>query len=460
MHQERVIVASDDAIFSGVRLGMRTGGVSAISPNTTILERCPDKEQLALDAVAMALLQYTPEVTVAEDFSLLLDVTSSLRLFGGTLAISRRIRASIETLGFTARLGAAPTAMAAWLFARWLPNRNQLTRRRVLKMSTLQRQLDRMPCRLLPAAELHQEWLTGIGAETLGALRRLPRPGLLRRTSKQVLEGLDRAYGQAPELFEWIKVPPTFSARIETFDRIEHADALLFGAKHLIVQMVGWLVSQQQAVSLFVLVLEHERGRTAMPHTEIEIALAEPAWHEEHLTRLLKERLGRVELVAPVIAIRLDARLLSPMLPPTHSLFPEPGGSPADLHRLLELLTARLGKDNVLSPVTTNDYRPEVCNAWLPVTDKQPTADDDGDVLERPFWILPKPIALLMRGDRPFYVSPLKLIRGPERVEAGWWDDRVAARDYYVAQASDASCYWIYLERTQDARWYLHGLYA
>jgi protein ImuB len=65
-----------------------------------------------------------------------------------------------------------------------------------------------------------------------------------------------------------------------------------------------------------------------------------------------------------------------------------------------------------------------------------------------------------MRDHRPFYTTPLRLIRGPERIEAGWWDDQTVGRDYYVAQGTDASCYWIYLERSQDARWFLHGMYA
>lgn len=460
MHLEQVAGMSSEAARSGVRLGMRAGGVSAISPDTVMLERSLEKEQSALDAIAMTLLQYTPEVAFADDFSILLDVTASLTLFGGPLAICRRVRTSTAGLGFTAHLGAAPTAMGAWLLARCSQTRGQPVRRRVLKISTLSHRLDRLPCHLLPAANAYQDWLTGIGAKILAALRRLPRAGLLRRTNKQVLEELDRAYGQAPELFEWIKVPLTFSERIETFDRIEHADALLFGAKRLILQLVGWLVSLQQAVRIFTLSLEHERGRAAIPPTELDIALAEPAWHEDHLVRLLRERLGKLELVAPVIALRLEAKQLVPMLPPTQSLFPEPGGSPADFYRLLELLTARLGSGNVLAPVSMHDYRPEVCNAWAPATDKSAKDDGQGEVLERPFWLLPKPIALLMKNDRPFYGAPLKMIKGPERVEAGWWDDQTAARDYFVAQAADASCYWIYLERTSAARWFLHGLFA
>ena len=349
--------------MQGIRVGMRAGGVSAISPDTGMLERSLEKERSALDAVAMALLQYTPEVTFADDFSILIDVTASLRLFGGPLAICRNVAASVAALGFTANLGAAPTAKGAWLLARSARTRGHPLERRALKMSTLTRRLNTLPCYLAPTTHPYGDWLNGIGARNLGALRRLPRAGLMRRTSKQLSEELDRAYGDLNEMFEWIKVPSTFTASIETFDRIEHAEALMFGARRLLLQMTGWLVSQQLAVTTITLVLEHERGRSKMPSTVLEIALAEPAWKSEHLIRLLKERLDKLELVAPVISLTLDARQLVPMLPPTKSLFPEPGGTPADFHRLLELLTARLGAENVLTPTSLQDHRPEVCNA-------------------------------------------------------------------------------------------------
>ena len=368
--------------------------------------------------------------------------------------------ASVRRLGLTLTLGAAPTANGAWLLSRVRRAKKCSMRRRTLKINNLTFLLDRLSCALLPAAQPYAEWLTGIGAETLGDLRRLPRPGLLRRTDPQLLEQLDRAYGQAPELFEWISTPATFSARMETFDRIEHADALMLGATQLLVQLTGWLVSLHKAVAAFVLLLEHERGRCAVAPTEIEIGLAEPAWHEAHLIRLLQEHLARLELVAPVIAIRLEVRQVTAMLPATTSLFPEPGGTPADWNRLMELLIARMGRDRVLSPACVDDYRPEVCNTWLSVADQPAHKNAPGPGIERPFWILAKPLALLLRDERPFYGSPLKLLRGPERVEAGWWDSQTAARDYFVAQDSSASCYWIYLERSSAPRWFLHGLYA
>lgn len=455
----KVISVSREAFVAGVRVGMRPGGVSAVSPATTILERDLQREEVMLNAVALALLQFTPEVAHAADFSILLDVTASLRLFHGRAPIGREIRRSTQALGVTVRLGTAPTATGAWLLARLRIVKRQVLIRRTVKPSSLERQLDRIPCEYLPSAADHLEWLAGIGATNLAALRRLPRQGVQRRMSKRVLDELDRAYGLAPEMFQWIAIPESFTARVETFNRVEHADALLDGATGLLQQFVGWLVARQQAVSTFALLLEHERGRDAVPATEVEIRLGEASWQIGHMTRLLKERLARVEMVAPVIAIRLEVRLLAEMVPPTDDLFPEPGGSPADFKRLLELLSARLGSENVLIPAETHDHRPEGCNAWLPAAEKLPKPVGMDETFERPFWLLAKPIHLLLRGERPFYGSPLRMLKGPERIEAGWWDDQLATRDYYIAQGTDSTCYWIYLERVNNGRWYLHGMF-
>jgi protein ImuB len=304
-----------------------------------------------------------------------------------------------------------------------------------------------------------------LGSKTIGDVRHLPRAGLQRRCGEHLLYSLDRAFGTAPELFGWLELPPTFSARIELPDRLEHADGAVFAAHRMIVQLCGWLCAKQLAVTAITLSIEHERGRQALAPTLIEIALGEPTWHEDHLLHLVKERLHRVELAAPAIALRLDASKVDSAAPDTDSLFPEPGGSPEDHARLIELLIARLGDENVLRPAPTGDYRPEVANRWVPVSQAANNSTFP-DGLPRPTWMLATPMRLLMRQHRPFYDSSLRLMSPAERIEAGWFDGELVTRDYFVAQAEDRSCYWIYRERisSRDAeeapRWFLHGLFG
>ncbi|MBJ7311058.1 Y-family DNA polymerase [Rugamonas sp. CCM 8940] len=464
LEQERVIAVSAPAHAAGVRVGMRRGGALMLAPRVLLHERAPQREDEALHAVAMALLQFTPLVTAGEEATLLIDIGASLRLFGGVRALCRRVDASMRALGFSTVLSCAPTARGAWLLARGGAGR-------ALRMDSLARRLDRLPCGLLPPARPYLDWFEGIGCRTLGEMRALPRPGLQRRCGAALLALLDDAHGRTVELFEWISAPASFRAKLELFDRVEHAEALLFGAHRLLQQMTGWLCARQFAVERISLLLEHERGRVARPATAIELVLAEPTWRDEHLLRLLRERLAKLTLEAPVIGLCLEALQVQPMAPPSDSLFPEPGGSKEDRQRLFELLVARLGPDNVLQAAPQADYRPEQANAWVSVQQKIRPADaraqlpPDLPSLPRPGWLMAKPIALLMRDHRPFYGSPLRIMSTGERIEAGWWS-QTQTRDYFIAEGSDHAHYWLYRERITGAdglsepRWFLQGLFA
>ncbi len=451
----QVIATSRLAAAQGVRIGMRSASVEAVAPGVLLQPRDLQRERQAFDAAALALMQYTPEVAAGAQ-GLLLDVTASLSLFGGPRLLYRRVRDSVRTIGLSPRLGMAPTAQAAALFALHAGRR-----RRALKKASMLRLLDALPFTLPEAAAREADWLDGIGCRTLSDLRRLPRAGLRRRTHAALLDTLDRAYGDAPELFDWLCAPESFDAAIELPYRVDQAPQLLFAAQGLVLQMTGWLVARQQAVSRFVLWLEHERGRTRRAPTALEIALAEPAWQEAHLLRLLKERLGRLQLDAPVIALRLEAAQLARWRPPSGQLFPEPGGTPEDYRRLLELLAARLGPASVQLPSACADYRPEIANRWDNAEEAASRDEGPMPAAARPFWLLEQPLPLTMREHRPFYGSALRLLSGPERIETGWWDGALALRDYFVAQGEEGACYWVYRERDAgSARWFLHGLFG
>jgi protein ImuB len=456
---DRVLAFSSAAQALGVQADMRRAGVLLLADEALLYDRDLQREAQTLQDAAMALLQYSPQLADGGEATLLIDIGASLRLFGGIRHLCRRIRKTIEQLGLSAYLSCAPTAQAAWLLAQ----QSGLHHRRALRMPTLIRLVDKLPLHLLPAARPHLEWLQGIGCHSPAQLRQLPRAGLQRRCGLPLLDALDRAYGDLPELFEWIVAPPTFQERIELPDRADDAEALLFAARHLLIQMTGWLNAKQLAVNRIALQLEHERGRQAIAPTPLDILLAQASWHEAHLLRLLKERLAHLTLAAPVIAISLAALQVEAMAVPNQTLFPEPGGTSEDHQRLIELLTARLGADAVLQPALQADHRPEAANGWAPALQNILPPPALPANLPRPTWLLQTPQALSMRDHRPFYRSVLKVISPPERIEAGWWNTQLITRDYFIAEGLDHAHYWIYRERIgQDAQahWYLHGLFG
>ncbi|WP_066419705.1 Y-family DNA polymerase [Bordetella ansorpii] len=509
----RVAALTPAAQRAGAQLGMRRASLSAIAPQCEQIERQPAAEAQAQQGAAFALLQYTPQLAMPDASALLLDVGASLQLFGGPRALARRVAATLAAQGVQATLGLAPTALGAWLLAHQPARRGAqvatgaptdptadlapdgsprpvrgkahatggqplqavgepLSRRArrpailrvALRQDSLERRLDALPILLLPQARERLDWLHDLGCHTLGQARHLPRAGLQRRGCGPLLKALDAAYGAAPEPHPWITPPPDFHQRIELPDYLEQADALLAVARRLADQLCGWLAAHQRAVQRITLELSHERGRHARPPTELLLAMAQPAWHGGHLIDLLRERLGRLELQAPVIAVTLHAPETVERPDASATLFPDPATQPADHARLLDLLTARLGAQRVRLARPRADHRPEQANAWqdAQAAGGKPRTPALPPSLERPFWLCDPPVELRVDRDNPVYAGqPLKLLRGPERIESGWWDGGDTQRDYFVAEDAGSARYWVYRERDKlDARWFLHGRYA
>ena len=103
----------------------------------------------------------------------------------------------------------------------------------------------------------------------------------------------------------------------------------------------------------------------------------------------------------------------------------------------------------------------------------------DGALL--PSWLLRPPLRLALQGHRPCHQGPLRLLAGPQRIEAGWWNEEEpdntgagredgqeeqgggAVRDYFVAHNDSVGLVWVFRERLGapgPQRWFLHGLYA
>lgn len=480
LEQQRVMALSRLAWQVGIRTGMRLSGVQMLHHDTVIKQRDPHKETNALHAVAMSCLQFSPQVSVLDRANVLINIGASLRLFGGVRHLRRRILHTVHQLGFSAQWGLAISSGAAYLFAQSAQSAQSEQRyrsRSALQQSKSHRHLDRLPLHLLPTAAAWVEWLHSIGCYDLGALRRLPRAGLQRRCGADLLHSLDVAYGERSTAAAWFTAPAQFSLRMDLPDRIERVDTIFYFARTLILQLCGWLTQQHLAIVCLELQLEHERGRQAIAPTSVEIRLSHPSWHEAHLSRLIKERLAQTQLPAAAIGLRLHARELCPLSAPNSDLFPEPGGTQEEQSNLLELLVARLGKDNVLRPMPQADHRPEIANQWCSVLHAPPSRQDaplsihttsSVQTIYRPTWLLPQPLLLEVRQHRPYYRSPLRLVSPAERIEAGWWQDHAVTRDYFIAENADHIRYWIFRERLpharqqedEDAQWYLHGVFG
>ncbi|CAM5383492.1 Y-family DNA polymerase [Eoetvoesiella caeni] len=484
LEQDRIHALTPAAQAQGLRLGMRRATAASLLPEAALLNRNPQAEQQSLQRLALDLLQYTPNIVLGEAgvFSgLLLEVSASLMLFKGIRALCRDIRATLQRhQALCYCLSTAPTAQGAKLLA----SQSQTVLRRAVKLKTLHRMLDPLPINLLVSQKNFLNWFKGLGCRTLAHLQQLPRNGVRQRSDPAIIQGLDTAYGRSPESFVWFQPPELFSLRHDLLENLEHTHAVQFVAKHLIEQLCTWLHARQCAADTLVFLLHHEKGRHALPPSRLLLLLSQPGWQPEDFMRVLAEQLRQFTLRAQVIALELSIPAVQSRPEPSLSLFPEPAQWQTDELRLLDLLRARLGGENLLQPQPFADHRPERANIWAPMapTSGKKTAtlartpNETGawacrqsaeflrlDPHARPFWLLAQPCALDTSNDRPVYRNAvLRLIRGPERIESGWWDGTGnEQRDYFIAQDPQFARYWIYRQRASlEARWFLHGLFG
>lgn len=334
-----------------------------------------------LHGLATWALQFTPRVAIADE-AVVLEVEASTRLFGGRRALHERIAGEGQELGMAA-LAWAPNSLAALACAR-AGVLNGVRR-------PLPEVLDALPMDTLSAIRPHHLTLAQLGCRTLGDVRRLPRGGISRRFGKELLNALDQAYGLRPETHGWVELSETFHARLELMSRVETAPALLFGARRLLVQLCGWLAARHAGTTAFTLRWAHDsmRSRDAGEGGELTIRTAQPMRQVEHLCRLLAEHLARVELLAPVGDLALEAIDVVPLEERSASLLPDEKSEREPLALVLERVAARLGPERVRRPVLCEDERPEWAQHWQPAPQPLPRQRIAPPDVPQPTFVLP-----------------------------------------------------------------------
>ena len=415
----------------------------------------------ALTALAWQALRFTPKVAQIEN-ALVLEVSATERLWGG------RERLLHHILEFNR----SPTTFQHAQGATSLLATARLQRANLANTAP-----DDLSLTALAAALPHLATLHRIGCTRWGQLRALPRAGVARRFGASLLDALDRAYGDKPELYPWLVLPEVFEATLELAAQVETAPAMLFGARRLLQQLQVWLQARHRGVLAIELSWKMDARRDTATQGQLLLRTAEPSADMSHLQRLLTERLARITLPAPVLYLGLRSLHTQALPGSTVSLLPDEKQTGDSLPQLLERLAARLGSHQVLQLRNCADHRPEQMQAWQSVGDASqwsgtgstPASTQKnlrGGVLF-PTWLLSSPLKLMLRSNRPCYQGCLTLVAGPQRLEAGWWGGGdCALRDYFLARSEQAGLLWIYRERLagqqcqSGAGWYLHGFFA
>ena len=264
--------------------------------------------------------------------------------------------------------------------------------------------------------------------------------------------------GYSPEPLKPYLPPLRFASCIELPAATDQTEALLFVAKRLIIELVGYLRGRGAGAQRLLWILSHEKNTS----TRFQIGLVAPSREESHFVELLRTRLERVQLTQIVQALGLVVEEILPLAASDHSLWEKT--QPQETWALLiERLSSRMGEEALHGLSNADDHRPE--HAWRAAKLGMPLAKESTEVStltrnDRPLWLLDSPQVLSVLNNWPQKNGKLEILSGPERIESGWWDEERVDRDYYVAKNETGERFWIYRERKNTHTWFLHGLFA
>jgi protein ImuB len=451
----RIVAASKKARARGIKPGLKLNAAFALTDDLGVQERSLQTELAKLELLAKWARRFTPSVSLEPPQALLMEVSGSLRLFGGLGAIKEALEEECKRRKFTVHLCAAPTALAALWLARHGCEDVRLPEQLVGWLSAL-------PLHVTGWPDKTQVLLNSFGVQTIGDCLRLSRAGFVRRVGEQYLRDLDRLLGSHDPRPEF-EPARRLSSMFEFSDEVIDPAILAAGGEKLIEDLVKALRNHQAQIQSFELGFHHVRR----PVTVEQIFLAEATHDQERLGRLLWDRLEHISLPAPVIALGLRTGRIEPVVECKASLFSNRtrSGLKTGMAELVERLRGRLGTGGIHGVILVEEHRPEA--AWARLTDpllqRSPSVPPASPwAHHRPLWILPSPLLLRRTtAGLPHYQDgePLRLDSGPERIESGWWDGGDIGRDYYVASSVKGEKLWVYRDRV-DLTWYLHGIFG
>lgn len=478
--QGRRIVAEgcDLAEARGVRPGIDLAHARALlrDVQVTVAPFTPHEDRKRLRHLARWALRFSPVVAPDPPDGLLLNIHGCAHLFGGEEKLAGRVASALAHLGFPARVAIAPTYAGARAVARH--GSRAIT---LVTPESLRETLADLPVVALRPDPAAGEALLEMGVETIGQLLRLPRRQLAARFPLGLLETLDRALGNAPELIDPVREERAFEA-VQPFDGPVVAAELIEATVHrLLLELLRELSSRQQGIRVLVV----ELRRLLLDPVRVLLKLSRPSGNPAHLWTLLRPKLERLHLGHGVEEVRLHATHVGLVAEEQLALWSDvftDGRAALSSARaeLLDQLMHRLGAQAVTRIEPVESYVPERAfrrtESLHAIRTSTPQAPGHGAALPagvrtypaaRPSRVLAAPepvrvIALVPDGP-PIWIKrreeTLDIVAGvgPERIALPWWLPQPAqTRDYFMVQDSRGRWLWVFRDCT-SAAWFLHG---
>jgi protein ImuB len=436
----RIDVVSAEARAAGIRAGQTVAAARAKHAELRVRVVAEDAVQEQLALLAEVALGFGPATSfdVAQDV-VWIEVGGCAHLHGGEEALARALGARVKQLGHACRVAVADGPRIAAAVARFARGDAPIVVPPGQGAAAM---------RALPVAALALEpdvaaWLVDLGLPACGDLQKLPRRSLGTRLGARAHDVMQLLDGQDPAPLSVWRPPEVPVERVELEWGATSVEALAFVLKTLCDRLAAKLQGRAMAAARLELVLKLDRALCeGRPHeATLDAVLPAPLARAADLLAVVRTRLERCELYAPVLAVTLRAPELAVAPSRTGSLLtPEPKADRA-LPRLVAELGAELGLARVGVLALVDTWSPDERTRLVP-----------SGAAQAPPWrsmvtssIEPTRLAVPSRVAREELSGVLPLAR-VEAVE--WWRRPARRRDLaaaWVGPAKGGALAWVEL---------------
>ena len=521
----------------GVVPQMQLAQADTLCPNAHLIEHDLQADIESLCSLAESSQCFSPIVGIEQidtqpwagrslhqPQSIFLDITGIAPLFGGDIKLAAAVHRWVLEQGYWSSIAIANSVGTAWALSNY-SRRSQIATD-LAEIERTQNTQSLIPAititepnepigaatYLLPieALRLEQSTVTKLhrlGIRKIAQLVELPRAGLASRFNDQLLQRIDQTLHNrcepiltlhaSPELAieESLEHPTPLRTTIDEIvtEQIHRLTRVLDGIGHGVVRLVCRIEMELNAIPIES-DIENQSGQPPVVRI-FQIGLYQPSNEPKHLIWLLQGQLDAHYSTSPshywARSISIQATLTAPLTWQQSDLFDRHSTMHRDaIAKLVDSLSARMGRGAVVAPSIQRDPQPELAYSWRPLTgwrkdgktqetkrklarapkrnfsEQQGLEPDADELWRRPIRLLHPPKKIDMQQVNKdggplrmvYQGSPLAVVRatGPERIDTGWWQGATQQRDYFRIELSTSTWLWVYRDR-REKNWFLHG---
>ena len=467
----KIICCNQAAYQQGIREQQSLSTSYTLVDELKLIERRVAQEQQMLQNLAITLSTFSPTLHLCPPQCVQLEIGRSLKLFNGLNQLIQSIEDTLNPLAITFQWAIALTPKMAEVFSLnqqqvshtcWQPDSQTISRSQCLAL------LRKLPINQLFLAPEIKERITSLGIKYTGELLTLPLASLRKRLGSEATQYIQQLIGKLSDNPKDFQLPTEFIRDLEFIDVIHSREALLFPIQRLLNELCYFLRLQQKHTQLLHWILRDSYHVS----TEFTVQLAEPDSDPKVSFEITRLKLDHITLTGPIEALSLKVTHFSDINAQSGSLFLQSEDFNDSL-KFVSKIRAHLGDGSCYWLQQEPEVIPEL--AQKTYSQNQITSDilnsstkalikgkkPEMVVMEsnpRPAWLFETPQKIGHLKEQLFWNGRLSIISQEERITGYWWKKPVH-RDYFIAQHTSGSFYWIFFDH-QKEQWFVHGIYS